>query len=208
MALIFDSKIVPNTDAVRNYKTHGLQFTPDDANTYVRKPNPLTMGVVHWTGGEGGYAQVYRTLKKRLLSVHFFVAYDGTVYQYADPARVVCAHAGAVNQFAYGIEVQNQAFGASHPKFARGTAQQTLHGETQGVLMFTTAQVDAVIALCDTFVDLGVHPRRVKLGTDVLPAADRPKFKGVLGHLHVSSRKLDPGTQIFEEMVADGWKGV
>jgi hypothetical protein len=55
--------------------------------------------------------------------------------------------------------------------------------------------------------DAGFHPRSCPSKGALIENPDRRrKYRGVLGHLHVSSRKLDPGMQIFEELLDEGWR--
>jgi N-acetyl-anhydromuramyl-L-alanine amidase AmpD len=200
---------------IYNWTNHGMRFETHDPNHYARLTRPdgtpnLTMGVLHWTGGEGDHRAVYNTLRKRELGVHFFVDYKGRIFQYADPAVTVCPHAGAVNRYAYGVEIQCR--GTNHSELLqkrrpRGVERQELHGKPASVALFGSDQIEAVTGLCDAFADLEVHPRRIPDSGDLIADPDaRKKFKGVLGHLHVSSKKLDPGMQIFDALAEEGWR--
>jgi N-acetyl-anhydromuramyl-L-alanine amidase AmpD len=202
---------------VYNWTSHELCFEQHDPNHYARMTRPdgtpnLTMGCLHWTGGEGDYRAVYRTLRKRELGIHFFIDHKGRIFQFADPAVTVCPHAGAVNRYAYGIEMQGRGTNHSdalNKRRPRGVERQELHGEERSVALFTTDQVEAALGLCDAMADLANIPRRIPDHLDAIEPADaRKKFRGVLGHLHVSSRKLDPGAQLFEALEEEGWKPV
>lgn len=91
-----------------------LWWKPGDPGTRPRKnigtrarpvaESPSTF-VWHWTGGSGRFAAgVYRTLRARVLSVHFIVEPGGRTVQCADPLTTVCYHAGSANGRAIGCE--------------------------------------------------------------------------------------------------------
>ncbi len=156
---------------------------------------------------------------ERGLSAHFLLDTDGTIYQTLD-VRERARHAGEVNDRSIGIEIANlgayenpaelalrrdrlallepAAFTGARPPPAPvvGNIQdRQLHQYP-----FTEAQYDALIslvaALCRTFPNIKRTVPRDRSGdvvTVVLPADRRERFRGILGHYHVSSSKVDPG---------------
>ena len=84
----------------------------------------------------------------------------------------------------------------ARPTRIRGQAQ----GETLEQLDYTPEQYESLAhltaALVDTFPLLALEVPRDGTGavrTDRMPEAEEATFGGVVGHLHVSTQKLDPG---------------
>lgn len=194
---------------VYNWDGHNIHFPVDAPNHRPRKRHAngtpdIRFGVLHWTGGEGTYRAVARTLRARKLGIPFFVDYHGRLFQFSDPATTVSPHAGAVNGYCWGVEVQNRGIAkGEYPQ--RRYASQRIHGHRYQVAAFSAAQVETVVALCEAMAMLCKHPRQVPGHLNLLPEAERPCFRGVLGHLHVSPRKTDPGEQLFTALMKAGW---
>jgi N-acetyl-anhydromuramyl-L-alanine amidase AmpD len=183
--------------------------------------------VLHHTGGAGMAPQVFRTLKTRAdkrgrlmnLSVHFCVEPNGNVYQYADADRR-CAHAGSVddtnndglqlsgNSCSVGIEVVNPASSmASTRGIRRALVREEIHGVEQVATAFTSEQVASTIALTRSLCSAYGLPLDVPMdGEDVLatvmPEHDFKAFRGVCGHLNLTTRKRDPGLAILRSIAA------
>lgn len=205
---------VPGTSWCVGYRESGLEFVHGKGAR--RRVKPCSMGVGHWTGGEAGTTsssddgkRVYDVLRARDLSVHFTIGYDGTVWQYADPATVVCYHAGAVNELSWGVECVNKGL----PPDA-GRARETIVREAQGrplaQLAFTSPQLAAFVRLCDTVQAALALPRAVpalsgKLATKRIEDARLARFEGVVEHLHASSQKVDAGTQLVHALASAGY---
>ena len=154
---------------------------------------------LHWTGGEGGGEQVHRVLRERGLSVQFFVDQEGHIWQYAD-ASARCAHIGLANGYTVGIEIANRANGTPNAKWPREVYEERLHGETFKCSAFYPAQVAAVTELTQTLCKAYGLPYEAPASDTVLSATELRAVRGVLGHFHVSRRKVDPGTLLLREM--------
>jgi N-acetyl-anhydromuramyl-L-alanine amidase AmpD len=162
---------------------------------------------LHWTGGRRGGPAVFRTLQVRGLSVQFNIDADGTIWQFCD-AALRCSHATGANSWSIGVEMTNPA----QPKQATGDAPravvvESIHGQDVQHTTFTAAQVTAALALVDTLCQAYGLPLAVPMdGRDVLstvmPKAQLDTFRGVMGHLHTTRRKLDPGIAILRAVAA------
>lgn len=153
--------------------------------------------VLHWTGGRGLASQVHRTLVQRNLSVHFCIDPDGGVYQYAD-AALRCSHAGLANAWSIGIEIVNPATpGSTGELVPRALETETIHGLRAKHSAFTGAQVAAALTLTSACCKAYGLPVRSPDHAGVLSLAELAGFRGVLGHLHISQHKRDPGLSIL-----------
>lgn len=163
--------------------------------------------VLHWTGGRRGGPAVFRTLQTRGLSVQFSIDSDGQIWQFCD-AALRCSHASGANSWSIGVEITNPA----QPKQAFGDAPravvvETIHGQDLQHTTFTAEQMTAALALTQALCKAYGLPLAVPMdGHDVLatqaPKAVLDSFRGVLGHLHVTKRKVDPGLAILRAVAA------
>jgi N-acetylmuramoyl-L-alanine amidase len=179
----------------------------------TRKGSTVHQIVLHYDAA-GTSAQCFEVLEKRGLSVHFMVDLDGTVYQTCDTSARAY-HAGTFNDGSVGIEIANvgayatpeelerllpipkgAALGALPkgyvPRPARpGPLRGKVHGRELWQEDFTDAQYEAlghlVAALC---MSLDVPPRAPG-ERGVLK--DPEGFRGILGHDHLTTGKIDPG---------------
>jgi N-acetyl-anhydromuramyl-L-alanine amidase AmpD len=197
----------------------GLSFA------HLRSTRPRTQPcrgiVLHWTGGAGGPAQVYRTLRSRVgprtpdgLSIHYVVSAHGEVVQMA-PHDLVCLHAGVANEWTVGVEIVSPGLPTrAWDRERRGGVERAIYTDrVRGrravrMLDFTAAQDAAVTLLVESLCDaLGIR-RAVPLGADgsllrrQMTAGELGAFSGVLGHYHCHPSKLDPGTAILERLRA------
>jgi hypothetical protein len=180
---------------------HSNQFAIGMPGTQPRT-TPITKGVIHWSGGEGNNGGVYRTLVGRGLAVHYTIDRDGKIWQHADPAEVRATHVGgAFNDQSWGVEVVGRP--GAIPEL---TYQATAQGEPTTATDFTPAQYRSLFALVEAHADaLGIP--RVVMGPPWGYHADSPSFRGVVGHLHVSRQKPDPGPRPLERLAAQpGWR--
>lgn len=194
----------------RVMREHALQFRQLPGRLHTRAV------VLHWTGGQGLASQVYRTLVSRRLSVHLVIEPDGTVHQMADLGRR-CAHAGTVddsdgdgkvlsaNAHTVGIEIVNPA--SEFPASEREMTTETIHGKAARATGFTAAQTAAVLAVVPAICAHYELPLVVPtVGGDVLSTVlaerDFAAFRGVLGHLHLTRRKRDPGLALLRAVMA------
>ncbi len=162
---------------------------------------------LHWTGGRRGGPSVFKTLQKRGLSVQFSIDSDGAIWQFCD-AQLRCSHAAGANSWSIGIEMTNPA----QPKQAFGDAPravvvENIHGQDLQHTTFTAEQMAAALALTQTLCKAYGLPLAVPMdGRDVL-STQAPKellgsFRGVIGHLNVTTRKVDPGLAVLRAVAA------
>jgi hypothetical protein len=102
-------------------------------------------------------------------------------------------------------------------KFPRIVYRDVIRGKLYDMCTFSAEQLEAIIALCDAFTGAGIIERSVPrpLGlsqdlTDVplqntIPGSERRNLHGVYGHFHLSSKKWDPGINIFRELIKVGY---
>lgn len=208
--LILKNKKVPISSEVCSYKDTKLIFSQKSIGCEKRS-RKITHIVLHWTGGEGNGDRVYRVLQRRNLGVEFFVNSNGEIYQYADPGIVACrAVGGGFWRRSISIEIQNYGFRKNPEQIpligqARTKYIDKIHGRSIKIAHFLPVQImavaDLVVELCKQFDvlpscpadDDGVLIRRR------LKNAERDAV-GVLGHFHLTNRKVDPGTLIFRDL--------
>lgn len=184
----------------------------------VRKRNaPIDLIVVHWTAGEGSAKNCFNVLKNRKspkaprgLSVQFYGDYYGKLTQYCD-LDLVALHAGAYNGRSIGIEIQNKGVPPENKKFPRGRYLTELKGKKRSLLMFNLDQVEMLLVWLDDMCSLLDIPRKLprdKHG-EVPRVLMTPKaiaaHKGVIFHYHLSGPKIDPGTQLIDTLVDEGY---
>ena len=80
---------------------HGMEFLPGDGHN-THRVEDIDLGIWHWTGAENSLETMFRTLNRRELGVGLAISPYGSLYQFADPLVVKCAHAGKVNPYALG----------------------------------------------------------------------------------------------------------
>jgi len=189
-----------------------LRFNIGDPGTTARH-HAVNLGVIHWSGGEPSDGSgVYQTLEQRGLSCHFIIDRSGTIWQCADPATTVCAHAGsAYNGRSWGVEVVDFGIleeGESVPRAARGRDlyRAVVQGEEYEMADFLPAQYTALFALADLCADRFNIPRVVR-GAPWERTSGIVEFAGHVGHMHISPWKPDPGPRPLERMGArPGWR--
>lgn len=188
------------------------------------RTQPVRAVVIHWTGGAGGPAAVYRTLRTRVgprtpdgLSVHYVVGADGEVVQMA-PHDLVCLHAGPANEWSVGIEVVSPGLptGAAWERERKLGIRREVYRDKlktsrrDGIAMldFTDAQTAALVPLVEQICDVLRIPRAVpvdgagELLRREMSAQELARFSGVLGHYHCHATKLDPGSRLLDRLRA------
>lgn len=146
----------------------------------------------------------------RGLSCHFLLDTDGTVYQTLD-VRERAWHAADANDRSVGIEIANLG---AYAKPSDAGGQSLCSGKIKGQILwqrpFTDAQYEALAKLVAALAAALDVPVRAPRGADgrvlttTLPEAERPTFAGIVGHLHVSAGKIDPGPAFAWERFLDG----
>lgn len=76
---------------------------------YRKRRKDITHIIVHTTAG-WTKAGAIRTLKRKHLSYHYLIDYDGSVEQLIDPVKYVAFHAGRVNDYSIGVSLVNVAY--------------------------------------------------------------------------------------------------
>lgn len=196
----------------------GLLFTPKKGG--VRSRNQPIMSLLHHaTTGETTPQQFYRNITSvktkdgRGYSCHFYGLYDGRVYQMA-PLDVITRHGGVMNAVSVGTEFQNRLVPRPdvplwERNFPRGKYEATIHDRTRTLLMLSADQLDMAIALTNVLCEELEIPKKTpgnfKLCTTVLAGKRAQSYRGVLAHYHTSKNRFDPGTQLFQELVNEGY---
>lgn len=189
---------------VRVWTEHGMHFDGLGRRTETRAV------VQHWTGGEGDARQVFRTLRTRKpvpLSAHFFVDAAGVIWQFSD-ADDRCLHAGIANGWSVGIEYQNRGnANAEERGVRREVIVERIHGHEAKRTTMLVEQTASGIALTDALLRAYGLPWAVPMdGADVastfLPRAALDSWRGILGHLHLTDRKVDPGLTLLRALAA------
>ena len=218
--VIVDGKGYACAAEVVTWHRHGMQFAPP-LGARRRWPllTPIDLFVVHVTGGENPPSVVYEVLRKRALGVEFMIAADGVIWQFCDPYFVDTFDAGHVNARSVGVEIVNHGWTANASLAERWSTlrpryETKIHGRKIKMAASHPAQVDALVALADTLTacPLLAIPRRVPrdsafaLDASLWDSDRVAKFAGVIGHLHLSGAKIDPGTDVFAALAAAGYK--
>lgn len=153
----------------------------------------------------------FRVLAQRSLSTHLMIDGDGTVYQPLDLSDMAY-HAGDYNRHSVGIDLNNPVIPnrVKDPSI-RGIFTGRINGGRKTSLGYTDAQYDSLIAVVD-----GLRRIFPKIVTKA-PIADDGKvvrtklreagFPGVVGHMHVSANKWDPGPGFDWERLLIGIRG-
>jgi len=205
---------------VFNPEDHGLEVEiGDGARRRHPKRTELDLFVLHWTGGERNPPGLFETLEARELGVEFAIGHFGDVWQYADPLLVDTFDAGKVNPRSMGVEIVNYGFRGKGRKppgrwgKSRDLYETKLNGRKRTFARFRPAQINSAVALLEAVIasETTLIERRIpRDGAGVFMArqmarAELRAFNGVLGHFHVSGRKSDPGTDIFDALDACGF---
>jgi N-acetyl-anhydromuramyl-L-alanine amidase AmpD len=185
-------------------REHG--WTLEDLRSVVRQI------VVHYDAA-GSARRCFEILHDlRGLSSHFLLDVDGTVYQTLD-LKERAWHAGKANDRSVGIEIANvgayrdrEEMEGLRERFqpdAVPARPGPIRGRIQGGELWqhdlTDAQYEAlgklVAVLCRVLDVRPEVPRDEEGGvrTTALPEEEALAFPGIVGHLHVSKSKVDPG---------------
>jgi hypothetical protein len=197
---------------VSTWLDHGVQFRAGEGFNRRRRDD-IDIACWHWTGAENGPLQMAETLKKRKLGVEFAIDRDGRLYQFADPLVVDTADAGSINSRSVGIEIVSYGVRSWDrawllPKHGelRATHRELLQGSVRTVADFFPPQTATACALAHALSAALPIPRKVPLTVDgtIIPTALAPeklrRYRGHLGHFHVSAQKLDPGRRLLEDI--------
>lgn len=213
--IILDGKAfkVPSLK-VTNWHTSGMEFKPGQGAR--KRTRPPDLGVLHWTGGEGGAKSVFKTLQNRSLGVEFLIDKDGTTYQFADPFRVDTFDAGPYNRRSWGVEMVNHGFSETRfgdAKERRGTYKNTIQGRSPDldIARFYLPQLTSMLLLVDFLCQHTPTVKRVPrdvtgcVASRTLTPDELKNFSGVVGHFHLSGNKTDPGREPFAWLSLAGY---
>ena len=180
-----------------------------------RPAGPIDLLVLHLDGCRSS-RQCYDVLIERGLSAHLLVDRDGVIYQTLDLQDACAFHAGPVNRRSIGVEICNpERLERNDPKDARpvvtlGVSNAGPGGARSQVLGFYPQQVKAIIALARALASLfpiplllpkssaADAPAGVSLGCDSRVASG--EFRGICGHYHLQTNKIDPGTSLWQPL--------
>jgi len=214
--VVIGGKPYPCAAEVSTWDKHGLEFKPG-AGARKRTLVP-DLFVLHVTGGEGAPPAMFDTLRQRELGIEFAIDIEGVIWQFCDPLLVDTFDAGPINRRSIGAEVVNYGYRAD-PKTVplkgktRPLYDTIIHGKRVMMARSNPAQVQALVALADTLTSCPALkiPRKLprngagQVHTRLMDAAEIDAFQGVLGHLHVSGAKIDPGTDVFDALETAGY---
>ena len=165
------------------------------------------------SGGEGEPPQMAAVLKNRGYGVEFAIARTGVIFQFADPLLVDTADTGGANARSVGIEVVSYGMRDRKPGWlpprsgaSRTTREVKIHGRSVQVASFFPAQLASARALAEGLSRALQIPRRVPLtaagvpSAEVMPPAELARFRGHVGHYHVTNLKCDLGPDFMAEL--------
>jgi len=207
-------KIPIKWDKVKLYtEPDGYKVEPSQyRKRTVGKPK---MFVLHWDVCLSTKSMV-KVLKNRGLSVQFAIDNDGTIYQLMD-AKDIAWHARGVNSVSCGVEISN-AFYIRYQKWYKKhgfgkrpvKVDTTVHGKKMTPHTgFYPVQLEALKALADAVSRAFNIPLKVPLDKNrnlikgVHERVAKRKFRGIVGHYHVSTNKSDPASLDIKQLVED-----
>lgn len=194
MIIITGGKEVPSDVSVSSWLDHGSCFRK------LLRRRSTTKIVLHWTGAENHAQTMFDNLTEKQLSVHFCIDQFGKVWQFADLADT-CWHAGrlddgftSANEDTIGIEIINRAGEDQGDKWKRPMVN--------GREWFLPAQVNAVRGLCASLCRYYKLPMAAPMQdgqviTKALTTGRWRQHRGIVGHYHARSTKLDPGPELL-----------
>jgi len=200
-------------DKLVNLIDQGNLALPAGCYRTIQRKRIPTMVVTHWDAALSAKS-CYNILKKREISSHFVIDNDGTIYQMVDTQNVAW-HAGnrKVNNISIGVDFSN-AYYLKYQDFYRRKGfgkrpvltNSKVHGRVlKSHLGYYPAQIEAYKALLKSLHDhYGIElkcPLEVggRMLCGVSEEAAEAKFKGIVSHFHLTTRKIDcAGLEIDE----------
>jgi len=192
------------------YERAGVPVKRDDLPHARRVVTAMTLHADEADESKGAF----EALVARSLSTHFFIDFDGRVFQALDP--IDCAyHAGDMNSWTLGVDLNNRmrnllrapdeppydprhariAEMEKHPRGARQRA--TIQGVEVEAWGYTEAQYRSLAALtrrlADIFPAIALGAPKGADGKVPLDALPPEAWRGVIGHLHGEPQRWDPG---------------
>lgn len=179
-------------------------FTLGDTATRTRREAARQI-IIHYDVAWNARA-AESILQKRGYSTHFIIDHDGTIIQCHNPATKVAFHAGKVNDYTIGIDLNNPADPDYQERDAkkRGGVERefeydVVHGKKIKRLAYFPQQIGALEELlrilCDEFRIPKTYPPEKRVYTK----KQREPY-GILGHYHLTQRKTDPAPLVWEDL--------
>ncbi len=166
-----------------------------------KRKEPPRFIVLHHTAGEGTPDAVVKGLNGKGFSYHDLV-YRGDCYNLY-PLERVAYHASHANEGSVGLSVSSRGVAPALARYPREEYHGTAQGKDIRFLKFTEEEIDAVDNRCR---ELGLlygiplvlpdGPLRCLYPTQ----SSLVGFRGVLGHGHVTTRKVDPSPHLLDEL--------
>ncbi len=167
--------------------------------------------IVHYDVTFSAHA-THEVLARQDLSTHFCIDGDahGTIWQYHCPALTCAWHGGRtddghrVNPGSIGVDLNNPADTryAEQDALRRGRHRaliaERVHGHMVERLDYFPEQIQSLRVLMRLFEDVFGIPRDVATQRGVFRGAHR--FRGWLGHYHLTTRKTDPSPLNWEAL--------
>lgn len=219
--LIVKSSCIACPAPVANWLDHGMTFMAGKgARRRNHQKTEVDLAVWHWTGSENPVTTMFRVLQKRELGVEVAIEWPeddeaefAPVVQFADPWLVDTFDAGFVNPRSWGLEIVSSGLATMWRRFRkrghhRESYVDTINGKKQKMVRFHPAQIRSAIAVTEAINGAMRIPMTVPTNPDgslikrTMTRGELARYRGIVGHYHVSPRKIDPGTDLLEWMLA------
>lgn len=205
--IIVGPKIYPTNISVVNYWD---DFKIGDTSSRVRTEKVIQAVLHHDVTFNARSTE--KILQSRGYSTHFIIDGDvkGTIYQCHNPTLRVAFHAGVNNNMSVGIDLNNPADPSYEKSDAqrrgrkRGLTKVEVHGRMERLLGYFPNQYKSLNALLKILSDsIGIKEKTPdkedgSVTMTTIPNAD--KFEGIIGHYHITKRKIDPASLEWEEI--------
>lgn len=182
-------------------------------NIQGARKDAVTKVILHHDGTRDSRG-CFQVLVQRKLSSHLLIDADGTVYQPLDLSDVAW-HADPFNKQSVGIDLNNPV----HPnrikdpiiQRERGVYSGKINGGVMHSLGYTNAQYASLMAVVRGLIK--IFPKlkpMAPIGLDnkvLRTKLEDLAFIGIVGHLHVSATKWDPGPGFDWERFLIGVRG-
>ncbi|EFX04988.1 negative regulator of beta-lactamase expression protein [Grosmannia clavigera kw1407] len=179
-----------------------------DFNGVGKRANPTIGGierfVIHWDECTSSH-DCFHVLLWRGLSVQLFLDSDGTLYQGMDLVNDLGRHARWTNETSVGIEINNpvtlrKTYNVQNRKIVRAQEPHTADPNWRH-LDYTEVQKSVMKQLVPAICDALEIPRTLpqddsgEVPKGLIP--DPTEYKGVMGHYHLQTDKVDPGYTLW-----------
>jgi len=213
-----DSYIICNERRVKiNWPKVKIDFLKKGSHKRLTLKRHPTMIVTHWDAALSARS-CKNILESRKISTHFCIDNDGTIVQLLDTNHIGW-HAGirSVNKVSIGVDLSNAVYVKYNKTYEkRGFGLRPIikgwkvHGRTiKPFLGFYPAQLEAYKILLSTLNNAyGIEMKCPlnsdgTLNTSVDKSASKGKFKGVVNHYNLTSKKWDALGLELDKIVKD-----